>query len=200
MTLRNEWIRKLVHLVCVFIPLGYLKYPKGTMLIVLGCLLAVAGFVEWARFQWERFSSPFLRFLGPLLRLREKNGLTGATTLFLGCFATILFFERIAAVTAIFFLILGDSFSTMVGRKWGKHPMGSRRTLEGCAAFLCVGILVVWFVPDLIRPVGLIGLVVACALDGSWEKMDDNIAIPVGSALVMQASQRIGEALSIMGF
>jgi len=97
----------------------------------------------------------------------------------------ILFHFNIpVANAAILILLFGDSASTIIGRKWGKHalPYHHEKTWEGSLAFFVVG-LVVALTQVPLTP-AFFGVLFG-ALTEAYSPVDDNIPIPLVSALVM---------------
>jgi dolichol kinase len=82
--------------------------------------------------------------VGGMIRPKEENGnFTGAFYIILGGLATIIFFPRYIAFTAITFEILGDVASAMIGRRYGKHFIRRPKTIEGALGFLVVALLII---------------------------------------------------------
>ena len=186
MTVRDEIIRKIIHLFTLVIPVGYMILPKGTVLLILSLASLVAVCVELARFRWFGFSRWFCRITGNLLREHERSDLTGATYLLVGSFLTILFFDKSIALTALLFLIVSDAFGALVGKIWGRHFIYEDKTLEGSVVFLFTALAIVFFIHDGHVMVGLIGVAVGFLIDVFGKRVDDNLTIPLGSGLVMQ--------------
>jgi len=186
MTVRNEIIRKSIHLFALSIPVGYMILDKKTTLLILGSATFFALCVELARFLWSDFSRWFYRSVGNLLREHEQSDLTGATYLLIGSFLTILFFDKWIALAALFFLVVADAFGALVGRFWGKHSLYKDKMIEGSVIFLLTALVVVFFIPENYLVVGFVGVATAFLIDVFVKRIDDNVAIPLGSGAVMQ--------------
>jgi acyl phosphate:glycerol-3-phosphate acyltransferase len=126
-----------------------------------------------------------------MIRPKEENGnFTGAFYIILGGLATIIFFPRYIAFTAITFEILGDVASAMIGRRYGKHFIRRPKTIEGALGFLVVALLVALLVILLVPKevpftVGIIGAIVATIVEAVSIHRDDNLTVPLISGLVM---------------
>ncbi len=109
-------------------------------------------------------------------------------TFFIGIILTLSLFQFNMSIAnaAILILLFGDSASTLIGRKFGKIklPFQSRKTLEGSLAFLVVGLVVsLTQLPLIPALAGALG----GTLTEAYSPIDDNIPIPLISALVMSA-------------
>ncbi|MFH1941022.1 MAG: hypothetical protein ABIL68_02875 [bacterium] len=187
MTVRNELIRKGIHLMTLVIPMSYIILPKAWVLVIVGFALAVAAAVEAARFFWADFSRLFYRLTDRLLRDHERKHLTGATYLFAGSFFTILLFEKWIAVSVISFVVDSDALAALVGKHWGKIFIYRDRTLEGGAVFFISALAVVFLVPGSRHIVGFAGAFIALCVDVFFSRVvDDNLSIPLASGGVMQ--------------
>ena len=88
------------------------------------------------------------------------------------------------ADSGILMLIIGDSASTIVGRRFGRHklPFKDLKSVEGSIAFFVVGFLSALTLLPLFP--SLIGALVG-ALTEAYSPIDDNIPVPIISALAM---------------
>jgi dolichol kinase len=186
MTVKNEILRKSIHLFAIIFPVSYMVLTKRTLIVGLGIATVLTLGVEMLRFRWARFSRWFQGAVGSLLREHERTGLTGATTLIIGSFVTVLLFDRWIAMVALFFLVVSDAFGALVGSLWGKHSLFGEKTVEGCGVFLLTAVGIIFLLPDGHVLIGLTGVVVALLIDVLVERIDDNLTIPVGSAAAMQ--------------
>jgi glycerol-3-phosphate acyltransferase PlsY len=122
------------------------------------------------------------------LRDEEKNRLTGISYSLVGFLITALAFERDIAILAILFLSLGDSAATVVGvwkgriLLWGRSNEGSVACLAICFS---VGLPVANVLENLTLPVAIAGAVFATIFQALPIRVNDNLTIPIGSALVM---------------
>ncbi len=115
----------------------------------------------------------------------------GAITFSTGAAITLFFFPNYALV-GILVLAISDSFSTLVGKKWGKHHWRKEetegKTLEGSTGFfICTFIIIivsVWF----ILPISLSDLLltlfitlfmsIIATMSELQSYIDDNLVIP----------------------
>lgn len=117
----------------------------------------------------------------------EVSPAKGALMFLVGSIITLVLFSfNIAIVAAsIAVLALGDSFSTLTGKRLGKHkiPYNSEKSLEGSfygfiAAFAGAAALVPW-------PIALAGALAGMLVESLPLSIDDNLTIPLAAALAM---------------
>ena len=187
MTVKNEIIRKSIHLFMLIIPLSILFLEKWLVLGVLGGLTLLAMTIEILRLRWSDFYRVFDKIFGPLLREHERTHLTGSTYLLIGALVAILLFDKTIALTVLLFVVVSDGLGAFTGRIWGKHNLTRGKSFEGCAVFLLTaGVIVLITMQDHIV-VGMIGAVVAFVVDVFVTGLDDNLTIPLGAGTVMHA-------------
>lgn len=129
-----------------------------------------------------------IQFFDRYTRVEEikRRFLLGATTLLFSITLVLLLFRSIEIfrVSALV-LILGDSFSTMIGKVWGKHkiPYNRKKSLEGCLAFLTFAFLgaltqLPFQTSFLISALGMF-------IESLPLKLDDNLTIPLAVGFVL---------------
>ena len=99
-------------------------------------------------------------------------------------------FDKAVAVAALSFVIVGDTFAALIGRKFGRHRFG-RKSLEGSLGCLAGTLLVALLAPGLSLTVGLTGAVVATVVEALSNKIDDNISVPIISGLAMTLLMKV---------
>lgn len=186
MTIKDEVIRKSIHMFSIVIPIGTYFLDRNIVLVVVGICILISVCVEVLRFHWDVFRELFNGLLGRLLRDHETTQLTGSTYLLIGCFLTILFFEKWIAIVSLLILIIADALSAIVGKRWGKHMLWKDRSIEGCIVFLVSALLCVKIVPDSHFLIGTIGVIMAITVDILIHGINDNLTIPLSAGFVMQ--------------
>jgi dolichol kinase len=99
-------------------------------------------------------------------------------------------FSKPVAVAALSFIIVGDTFAALIGRKYGRHRFG-RKSVEGSLACLLGTVIVALLVPGLTLSVALAGAVVATVTEALSMNLDDNISVPIVSGLAMTLLIRV---------
>jgi len=189
-SVRESWKRGAFHAtvgLAVAIALAFL--PRFAGLVALAAITAAFLFFDVARLYIPSLNRLFLRWFRPFVRPREGTGITSASYFIVACLIAALAFPWHIAVTAILFLALGDPAATVVGLWKGRIGMWGR-TLEGHAAcFIVCGLVAVvaasvW--QDLTLPVAIVGAAAATLLQALPLPLNDNLTIPLGSAVVMR--------------
>jgi dolichol kinase len=183
---QQEAMRKATHFIALLIPLCYLVLPKLWAIGLMSLAMVVIIAFEIVRLRKLRPWQYLKWAVGGMIRPKEENGnFTGAFYIILGGLATIIFFPRYIAFTAISFEILGDVASAMIGRRYGKHFIRRPKTIEGALGFLAVALLIILLVPKVPYTVGIIGAIVATIVESVSIYRDDNLTVPLISGLVM---------------
>ncbi len=177
----RELLRQLIHASGIFVLIIGL-FTKTDVLILL-CIIMVVS-VEMMFVLDKYLHIPF--FSNILSVCKRSDDERGFIYFFFGIIATLLIFgfNISIAYAAILMLLIGDSASTLVGKRFGKHqlPFKNLKTFEGTIAFFSVGFLC----SSIILPIfpAFIGAL-AGALTEAYSPIDDNIPIPLISALAM---------------
>ncbi len=179
--MQKELWRQLIHASGVFIVvLSYFLHPN---LLIILCI-AILAFVEMVFRLDHCYNIPI--FSAILRVTKRKHDERGFVYFFIGIIITLYFFQFNMAIAnaAILILLLGDSASTLIGKRFGKIklPFQSHKTLEGSLTFLIVG-----FICSLTQLPVILAFVGAMAgtLTEAYIPVDDNVPIPLVSAFVM---------------
>jgi dolichol kinase len=182
----HEIQRKVIHLGSSILPLLLFYLPPETGITVAAAALILAIAVDVVRLRVPSVQAFFHEALGTALRPHEASELTGSTFLCLAALVCIVLFPVPIAVTALFFLTIGDTAAALIGQRWGRTPLMPGKTLEGTLACLVTCLLVSIAVPGVPFLAGFVGAVVATIVElFGTAAVDDNFGIPVLSALVM---------------
>ena len=181
----SELNRKLVHLASLFIPIGIYFLPKRTCIQLLFLLTVLFLSIEILRMVHRPTSKLFYTLFGLIIRRKERFMLTGSTTLLMSALVSVLLFQKPIAITALCFLIMGDTMAALVGKSFGRIKV-FRKTIEGSLACFCTCLIVVLVVPRMEFTVGLAGALVATLIELLPIPLDDNFLIPILSGAAMQ--------------
>lgn len=191
----KEILRKGVHFGSLIIPVAAVFIHRREMVVVLIALASGMLVVDIIRSRNKVFRKFFLGLFGKVLRGKEQDGgMTASTVLMTSAALTILLFRTEIAVAALVFLAIGDSFAALIGKKFGKTPLVSGRTLEGSLAALSSCLVVSLPLMQLsaargwtLSPAGLVAGALAATLAELFEMpLDDNLRIPVAAGLAME--------------
>lgn len=186
-TFRSELIRKAIHLCSLSIPVIYFFISQQLALQILLPLTAAFILVDLARYYHKPTSDRFYRWFGWLLRRHERDEqskrLNGATNVLIAASLCVLIFPKVLVVTALSILIISDSTSALVGRRFGKRPFLSK-SLEGTLAFFITAVVVVLVTPKieglpLEYCIGVVGAAVGAVAESAPLPLDDNLSVPL---------------------
>lgn len=184
-TLKEEFIRKSIHLLSIVVPIAYLFVDKNVMLGIIAFGLLIAVIVEWQRQKENGFSKFFYKWLGPLLRESEKSKLTASTLLIIGSFFCVLLFPKNVAIFCLLTLIISDAFAALVGRSVGKHLLYSKKTWEGTLTFFSCTILIAIFTLKFPILVLICLSAIISVIELVSSNTIDNIVLPICSGIVV---------------
>ncbi len=154
------------------------------MLWLLGGLSVIFLIGEILRINISIFKYFFQRFFGPIVRVSENKKLTGATSVFISGFLTVLIFEKNIAIFAMLTLSLADATAALIGKKWGKKKLFDK-TLEGSITFLIISIALAMLLPGLFRLGAIVAAIVATLVELLPSPIDDNLMIPISIATTL---------------
>ncbi len=184
-SLRQEILRKLIHLMGLVLPLAYSQVgrSRGLPLLVLAAAMVVAADV--LRLYWPFAGRVYRRMFGALTRSRENSGMTGASYMMVGQALTAAVFPVPVAIVAMTFGAVGDSAAAIAGRLCGKHLWLPGKSIEGSLACLvaCFVAGAAW--AGLPLACVCVGAVVATLAEALPLRMNDNAIIPVSSGAAM---------------
>lgn len=167
-----------------WVPLLYWATGLSRGQMLLACLPAVAGIAFDA---WRIISPGVNEFVhslwGRLLKQSERSRLTGSSHYFLGILGAVALYPRPVAVCASLYMTWADPAALVVGRRWGRRPIGGK-SWEGFLAFSAVAFAVgLAFFP---WPVALVGAAAGGLVElFSPEWANDNSLVPIASGLVL---------------
>ncbi|NMW20086.1 MAG: phosphatidate cytidylyltransferase [Chlorobiaceae bacterium] len=189
--LRYEVARKTIHLSSISIPVIYYFISRDIALLLLVPLFTGFFLVDLLKNFYPPVSKWYHKTFDAMLRtheLEKKPYLNGATFITLGALILVLFFPKIIVVASFSMVSISDTFAAVIGKAFGKHRLGEK-SIEGTLAFFLSSLLIVALVPELNMLIGIVMAISATLTEafivriGSF-KIDDNLSIPLVSALV----------------
>ena len=190
--LKNELLRKAIHLSSVIIPISYYFLDKNILLIVVSIGTVFMILLDLFRKIFPSVNDFYIKVMGIVLRKYEvdvkKHFLTGGTYYAIGIFLTILIFKREVASTAILIMIICDTFAALIGKKFGKHNFWNK-TVEGSVTFFILGVVVVFLTPKVTTNYleyiyVIIALIITTIIEALPFEFDDNITIPISFGII----------------
>ena len=137
---RHEVARKLLHM-CSFLIVIFIYLTEKTMAcIVIGMILVILfiGNTILLSSRFRFLNELKVKYFSFLLRDDEKYGYISSNWFLLGCFLSVLLFQKEIAMLAITVLIFGDAFAALIGMKFGKHKFKNGKSWEGTLGFIGV--------------------------------------------------------------
>jgi len=190
----QELMRKGTHMGALVIPGSYyyLDLDRVEMLAIMIPAALAMTIIDIARLRkWDLWEKLACRVIGPMIRPHEKAGdFSGATYILTTVCLAVALFDRPVAIACLAFIIVGDTFAALIGRRWGRHRFG-HKSWEGSLACLASLLVVAWLTPDLPLTIGILGAIVATVVEALPWKIDDNVTVPLISGLVMTLALKV---------
>lgn len=187
LTLRAEVARKALHVATAALPVAwaYGALTAQQVRAALSAAVAVAVLVEFLRRNAPAVQFRFLAAVGPLLRAREEQALTGATWLALGMALAAWLAPERAAIAALWAAAVGDAAAALAGRavRVLRRRPATGKTIVGAAACVLATALGVWWLAAASPAVAAALGAVAAAAEWPARPGDDNLRIAVAVAV-----------------
>lgn len=184
------------HATCGLAIVAIVEYGGlgGTVsLLLLGAGVVACLVLDWIRLSVPDANRAFFRWFAALASPREARGIASSTWFLSGVFATLLIFPAHLFTPSVLVLSLADPAASVVGRLWGRHSLG-KGSREGTAAFFLVASAVT------LPFAGLPGALMAAGVVAIFEVLptgiDDNLTVPVVTALALWLVESAGQALA----
>lgn len=203
-SMRDEVLRKGIHLTSILIPLIYLGVEKLTAIQILVPLTILAVVIELMRTRSAAVENFIQSMFGSLLRrherLESRGGpwrLSGATWVMLSATICVAAFPKVVAITAFSVLIVSDTVAALIGRRYGRRRFLAK-SVEGSSAFFLSAVLIVLGVAGIYSEsladsvwtfvgLGIVASFVATVAEAMSYgiNIDDNLTIPLSFGLVL---------------
>ncbi len=172
------------------ISLNYLALimPRQDFLLLLGIVLLIFMSTDITRLMSNKANKFFhssMKF--KLYKEGEKRKISSMTLFLIGVWVTFFLFQRNISILSISLLSLSDLSAKLIGMSFGKRKI-FHKTVEGTLAHLSVSVFIAYFtsVVGLINfYVGISGAAAATLCEMLPLSVDDNISVPLFSALTM---------------
>jgi dolichol kinase len=177
----HETWRQVVHLtIGLAISVSVAVFPgEWTIPFYAGALLvgsAVTDMIE------RGVRLPLFSTLIDKLEREDSAPGRGAYFFFISTLGCLVLFDPNQAATGIFILAVLDSVATMVGRRFGRHPIYRKKTIEGFLAgtLVTAGALLFWLPPGAAFLTAITAGIVELV-----SPVDDNLVIPPATCLIL---------------
>jgi dolichol kinase len=184
---KYELVRKAIHLFSLSIPTIYFFISRQLALCLLVPITAAFIIVDTARYYIPSVAQWFYKWFCWLLRRHEtdihKKRLNGASNVLISALLCVLFFPKIIAINAFTILIISDTTSALIGRRFGRHRFLAK-SFEGSMAFFISAVLVILVAPKIAQlpleyTIGFIAAAVGTVVEALPINIDDNLTIPL---------------------
>lgn len=174
-------------------PLLGLFLNRLSLLILVGSVLALSFLADVARLtvkKAQQLSTQELLAGVKIYKQAEARQVSSITIFLLGVFLSFLLFRQEIAIACTGFLIFGDMMAKIIGISYGKRLMfaGNQKTLEGFLGFWSASVSVsyfLWLAGVLPIGIGLVGALVAAAVESLPLSVNDNLSVPIISGSIM---------------
>lgn len=188
---RHEIVRKGVHLLSLSIPIIYFFISRQLAIYLLLPVTTIFIIIDTARYYIPPVTRWFYRWFGWLLRRHEtdtnRKRLNGASNVLISALLCVLLFPKVIAINAFTILIISDTTSALIGRRFGRRRFLAK-SLEGSLAFFISAVIVILIAPKIDRlpmeyVVGIIAAAIGTVVEALPIKIDDNLSIPLAVGL-----------------
>ena len=181
--LRTELFRKSIHILIALVPPLAAYAGRSTTLALLAGGVVFYTYAEIQRVRGCRI--PLItRVTTAAARREDLPGriIIGPMTLGLGAMISLLLYPQTVSLIAIYALAFGDSASSIIGRAFGRIPLGPwhYKTLEGSLACFFTVLLITLRISGSLSCAFLVAFT-ATVLEALPVRDLDNIIIPMGS-------------------
>lgn len=174
--------------VVIAFALEFVAPSRGIAIAALFMVTAIVFIADAVRLRSSSANELFFRAFHRLASPREARGIASSSWYALGMLVAVAVFPLHTAVSAVLVLGLCDPAAAYVGRRFGTRPfLGG--TLEGSMAFFIVAALILGLRHS--WPAALAAAAAAALAERRSWPLDDNLAVPVVCAAVIQATEWI---------
>lgn len=186
LSIKNEVLRKTIHILNSLIPLSLLVFRQDYVTIGVGVALAIWLLLEFFRLSNKKAKRIYKSVFGRVTREFEDFSLTGASYVLLSSFIILLFFSKYVCIASLLIMSFSDTFAAIIGRIYGKTKIGDK-TLEGSFAFFLTSFLVVVLMSPYISIFpALLAISLATVVElFPVKNIDDNFSVPIICAIIM---------------
>jgi dolichol kinase len=183
--------RKLFHLLAAsMIPTIY-YFEMIDRQWTLGLTLAttlVWVIADIGRIKNESINLLFKRMFASLMKTKEEKSLTGASYTLIGSSLSLLLFSPAIAVSAIYFMAIGDPTASVMGKAFGKTRFSNGKSIVGSVAMFLICLMIAYAITGS-AIMAIIGATVAAITEFLTGSLDDNLTIPLVAGGAMTVGQ-----------
>ncbi len=165
---------------------------RGWLVVAAAAFATFAWTCEILRRRSAAVNARLMRFFGPVAHAHEWHQVNSATWYATALLLMALVVPLDAAEVGIVVLAAADPMAGFVGRRFGRRRLASGRSFEGAAAFAITGALaaLAWTSAagtfgDARLAIAIVAGIVGAAVELFVSRVDDNLAIPLGTSLAV---------------
>jgi Cytidylyltransferase family. len=154
--LKGEIFRKTIHILAY--PYAVLLFSAKEDIISLFGLTFLIVLVDFLRIKFKPLNRLIFLLWGKSIRAHERRNLSDASVMAFGIFINVLIFGKCALV-GLAISIIGDAFSALFGKVFGKRRLKNGKSIEGFIAFNLAVFILAILSGDMFLPVLLAGFI-----------------------------------------
>ena len=182
---RQEVYRKIIHISSSGIAFLLWYFGKDVMLPFIVTIAIIFPIVDYSKKYIPFIKKIYFSLFVFVTRLYEHRELSGASWVFMGAGFTTCIFNEEVAVIALLVMSLSDSVAAIIGIKYGSTKLFNK-SLEGSLAFFITTYLIICIFTPATIIMGIIVAGVTTIIElFSYYKLNDNILIPIATALIL---------------
>lgn len=189
-------LRKFWH-IGMMIFMAYLYafvYPEREKALFL--ITVIGGpvvFFDILRLKWRPLNRLVMSVFGPLMRKRELGTVSSMTYFIFAFFIVVALFPKPVAILSILCLAFGDAAACIIGLRFGTESVIKGKSLQGslacfvvCSILIFVGLTLYGVTSNALPYISVAGGLAATFAElFATKKIDDNLTIPLATAMVI---------------
>ena len=187
--------RRAFHAACGLVMVAFVEYggyAPTVDLVILSAALVASLILDWVRLSLPDANVMFFRWFAALASPREARRIASSTWYLMGVVVVLLIAPARYFAPAVLVLALADPAASVVGRVWGRHPLG-KGSWEGTIAFFLVAYAVM--VPFAGPTAALLAAGAVAFLEVLPTGIDDNLIVPVVVAMALWLVEAAGSTV-----
>jgi dolichol kinase len=161
------------------------------LLVILGGSFIL---LDVLRFKNSKINAMAIKVFGKIMRREELKNLSANSYYILGLLIITLFFPKNIVLLSVLFLAFGDPVAAIIGTKFGQTKLFAKKSLEGSIANFFISAMItfafvnLYFHKDVFTAfaVSILGGLISCVSELLPIPVNDNLTIPVVSALLLK--------------
>lgn len=186
--LLQELGKRIIHIIILIALVGYViierQFSKSTALMALIALLMLFILLEYFRLEldWK------IPLFSQLIRAKERDRMYGIIYFLCATIICLAVFDFRIALAALLMTVFGDTFATIIGKKYGTTLLFRNKTIAGSATELIVNLAVCFIV--LLNFANVYTIIImaftATIVEIIVDELDDNLLTPLFSGFIGQ--------------